>query len=85
MQGDRMIGGEIAKILEKVAKTVAKTKKCQNIFNKAQFESPKHLHQDPSKPLKYTQQTIFSLKIHLGLIKIAQNDKIAANLVTLIE
>ncbi len=51
MQGDRMIGGESAKILEKVAKKVAKQKKCQNIFNKAQFESPKHLHQNPYKLL----------------------------------
>ncbi len=77
--------GKNSQNLEKEAKTVAKPKKCQNIFNKAQFESPNHQHQNPSKLLKYTQQTIFSLKIHLDLIKVAQNDKIAANLVTLIE
>jgi hypothetical protein len=37
-------------------------KKCQNIFIKAQFESQKHLHQTPSKLLKYPEQTIFSEK-----------------------
>jgi hypothetical protein len=37
-----MIGVKIAQILNKVAKTVAKPKKGQNIVIKSQFESPKH-------------------------------------------
>jgi hypothetical protein len=44
-QGDQKIGGKFGPIFEKVAKTVAKPKKCQNIFFKAKFESTKHLHQ----------------------------------------
>ncbi len=40
-QGDQKIGKN-TQILEKVAKTVAQN--CQNIYIKAQFESPKHLH-----------------------------------------
>jgi hypothetical protein len=34
-------------------------KKGQNIYNKAQFESPKHLHQATFETLKYLQQTMF--------------------------
>jgi hypothetical protein len=34
-------------------------KKGQNIYNKAQFKSPKHLHQTTFKTLKYPQQTMF--------------------------
>jgi hypothetical protein len=34
-------------------------KKGQNIYNKAQFENPKHLHQTTLKALKYLQQTMF--------------------------
>jgi hypothetical protein len=33
-----------------------------NIYNKAQFESPKHLHQTTFETLKYLQQTIFLVK-----------------------
>jgi hypothetical protein len=44
LQGDKKIGGIIAQFLDKVAKTVAKPKKCQNIFFQAKFES-KDLHQ----------------------------------------
>ncbi len=43
-QGDQKIGGKLAQFLDKVAKTVAEPKKCQNIFFKAQFES-KYQHQ----------------------------------------
>jgi hypothetical protein len=39
-------------MLEKVAKTVAKSK-YNNIFIKDQFENPKHVNQTPSKLLKY--------------------------------
>jgi hypothetical protein len=34
-------------------------KKGQNIYNKAQFESPKHIHQTTFETLKYLQQTMF--------------------------
>jgi hypothetical protein len=34
-------------------------KKGQNIYNKAQFESPKHLHQTIFETLKYLWQTMF--------------------------
>ncbi len=34
-------------------------KKDQNIYNKAQFENPKHLHQTTFETLKYLQQTMF--------------------------
>jgi hypothetical protein len=33
-------------------------KKGQNIYNKAQFESQKHLHQTTFETLKYLQQTM---------------------------
>ncbi len=40
-QGDQKIRGKFAQFLDKVAKTVAKPKKCQNIIFKAKFESKK--------------------------------------------
>ncbi len=43
-QGDQKIGEKLAQIFDKVAKTVAKPKKCPNIFFKAKFES-QDLHQ----------------------------------------
>jgi hypothetical protein len=43
----------------KIAQQVAKYKKGQNIYNEAQFESPKHLHQTTFETLKYLQQTMF--------------------------
>jgi len=41
-----------------MAQKVAKSKKGQNIYNKAQFESPKHLQQTTFETLKYLQQTM---------------------------
>jgi hypothetical protein len=38
---------------------ICQVKKGQNIYTKAQFESPKHLHQSTFKTLKYLQQTMF--------------------------
>jgi hypothetical protein len=35
----------IFEFFQKVAQTVSKPEKCQNIYNKAQSESPIHLHQ----------------------------------------
>jgi hypothetical protein len=49
----------------KIAQKVANSKKGQNIHNKAQFESPKHLQQSSKylqqttvETLKYLQQTM---------------------------
>ncbi len=44
---------------EKVAQKVSKSKEGQNIYNKAQFESPKHVHQATFETSKYLQQTMF--------------------------
>jgi hypothetical protein len=52
-QGDQKIREKIVKILEKLAKTVTKQKYLHYI--KAQFKSPKHLHQTTFEPLKYLQ------------------------------
>jgi len=46
-------------IFERIAEKVAKSKQGQNIYNKAQFESPKHLHQTTYKTLIYLQQIMF--------------------------
>jgi Na+/phosphate symporter len=35
---------KIGQIFQRIAQKVAKSKKGRNIYNKAQFESPKHLH-----------------------------------------
>jgi hypothetical protein len=42
----------------KIAQKVAESKRGQNIYSKAQFESPKHLQQSPFETLKYLQQTM---------------------------
>jgi hypothetical protein len=42
----------------KIDQKVAKSKKGQNIYNKAQFESPKHIQQTAFETLKYLQQTM---------------------------
>jgi hypothetical protein len=34
-------------------------KRCQNIYNKVQFKSPKHLQQTTLETLKHLQQSIF--------------------------
>jgi len=39
----RRLAKKIAKFFQKIALKVAKSKIGQNIYNKAQFESPKHL------------------------------------------
>jgi hypothetical protein len=44
---------------QRIAQKVAKSKKGQNIYNKAQFESPKHLHHTTFETLKYLLQTMF--------------------------
>jgi len=50
---------KIRRIFQRIAQKVAKSKKGQNIYSKAQFENPKHLHRTTFKTLKYVQQTMF--------------------------
>jgi hypothetical protein len=50
---------KIAQIYKKYPPKVSKSIKGQNINNKAQFESPKYLHQTTFETLKYLQQTMF--------------------------
>ncbi len=50
---------KIHQIFQRRVPKVTKSKKGQNIYNKAQFESPKHLHQSTFETLKYLQQTMF--------------------------
>ncbi len=42
-------------IFQKIAQKVAKSKKAKNIYNKAQFESSKHLQQTTFETLKVAQ------------------------------
>ncbi len=58
-QSDQTIRKKDRQIFQRIAQKVAKSKKGQNIYNKAQFENPKHLHQTPFKTIKYLQQTMF--------------------------
>jgi hypothetical protein len=44
--------------LERFLKVTKTIKKSQNIYIKAQLESPKHLHQTPFETSKYLQQTM---------------------------
>jgi hypothetical protein len=48
---------KIHQSFQKIAQKVAKSKKGQNIYNKAHFENPKHLQQITFEILKYLQQT----------------------------
>jgi hypothetical protein len=50
---------KIAQSLEKIAKLVAKPKKCQFNYIKAEFERLKHLQQTTYETSKYPQHTIF--------------------------
>jgi hypothetical protein len=59
------VTNRVTKRLEKIAKFFknipksCQVKKGQNIHNKAQFESPKHLQQTTFETLKYLQQSYF--------------------------
>jgi hypothetical protein len=55
-QGDQKISKKIAKFFKNSPKSF-QVKKGQNIYHKAQFESPKHLQQTTFETLKYLQQT----------------------------
>jgi hypothetical protein len=46
---------KISPIFQKSSPNNLQVKKGQNIYNKAQFESPKHLRQTPFETLKYLQ------------------------------
>ena len=54
-QCDQTIRKKDCQIFQRIAQKVAKSKKGQNIYNKAQFENPKHLHQTTFETLKYLQ------------------------------
>ncbi len=62
MQGDRKIWKKRPKV-GKSSQNSSQAKKSQNIFIKAQLESPEHLHQTPSELLKYLS------KNHIGPLK----------------
>jgi hypothetical protein len=86
LQGDQKFRQKFAQILEKVAKTIAKLKKCIRIFIKAQFKSSKSLCQTSSELLKCLQQTIFFPPKKLPQpLKNSPNGEISPNLVTLLE
>jgi len=53
-----MIGKKLPNFSKNSPKS-CQVKKGQNIYNKAQFENPKHLHQTTFETLKYLQQTMF--------------------------
>jgi hypothetical protein len=44
-QSDQMIRKKSCRFFQRIAQKVAKSKKGQNIYNKAQFENSKRLHQ----------------------------------------
>jgi hypothetical protein len=56
-QGDQKVRKNCP-IFRKVAQK-SPSQKRQNIYNKAQFESPKHLHQTTFETLKFLQQSMF--------------------------
>jgi hypothetical protein len=49
---------KIGQFFKKIAK-MSPSLKGQNIYNKSQFEGPKHLDQTTFETLKYLQQTVF--------------------------
>jgi hypothetical protein len=54
-----MVRKKIAQFIKKSSPKSLQVKKGQNIYNKAQFESPKHHHQTTFETLKFLQQTMF--------------------------
>ncbi len=57
-QGDQKITKKLPNLSKDSPKS-HKVKKGQNIYIKAEFESPKHLHQTNLETFKYLQQTMF--------------------------
>jgi hypothetical protein len=58
-QSDQMIKNKNCQIFLKNSPESHQVKRSQNIYNKAQFENPKHLYQTTFKTLKYLQQIMF--------------------------
>ncbi len=56
-QGDQKIRKIHRQFFQKIAHKVARSKKAKNIYNKAQFERPKHLQQTTFETLKVAQLT----------------------------
>jgi hypothetical protein len=54
----RSLEKKLPKIFQRITQKVGKSKKGQNIYNEAQFGSPKNLQQTPFQTLKYLQQNI---------------------------
>jgi hypothetical protein len=61
-QSDQTIRKKICQIFQRIAQS-HQVKKGQNIYNKAQFENPKHLHQTTFKTFKYLQKQVLKLLI----------------------
>jgi hypothetical protein len=58
-QSDQKIKKNFCPIFQNVTQKVSKAQKAKNIYNKAQFESPKHPLQTTFETLKYLHQTMF--------------------------
>jgi hypothetical protein len=71
---------KIHPIFQKVAQKVTKPKKCLNIYNKRQFGSPKHMHQNQTifETLKYLQQCFETAYLGENAINLIQQ-KVAQN------
>jgi hypothetical protein len=57
-QGDQKIRKKLPNFSKNSPKS-RQVKKGQNMYNNAQFESQKHLHQTTFKTLEYLQKTMF--------------------------
>jgi hypothetical protein len=56
---NRWLEKKICPIFQKVVYNSIQAQKCQNTYNKVQFETSKYLHQTPFVAFKYLQQTMF--------------------------
>jgi hypothetical protein len=66
----RRFGKKFFQILEKVAKTVAKSKRPKNIYIKAQFQSLNlNLNQTTFEPLKYPKNLALIMLIKVKMLK----------------
>jgi hypothetical protein len=59
VQGDQKVRKNNLPNFSKSSPESLQVKKGQNVYYKAQFESPKHQHQTTFETLKYLQQTMF--------------------------
>jgi hypothetical protein len=69
MQSDQTIRKKKMPKFSKNSPKSLQVKKGQNIYNKAQFENPKHLHQTTFKTLKYLSTTAYLGKNVINLLK----------------